>query len=219
MDEALEFGLPGVSERQQILSLYLDQYIFKAGTVEGGAGAASSRGLWQRFSVSHYPPATSPPPPLYNKPHTTGYQGPCTSFGERRSAVVAQSTRSESQLLKRRGLMCNRAHYAQLHCLLCLTKSVPVQLAKVPSPKLSTGTARLPQYLQMHTHSVVAAGSSMSCCQLIQSMHQNFCISAVLLRSCFLGYAVYVARAQFKPRSDPGRNFHSRDAARSSTKD
>lgn len=64
MDEALEFGLPGVSERQQILSLYLDQYIFKAGTVEGGAGAASSRGLWQRFSVSHYPPATSPPPYL-----------------------------------------------------------------------------------------------------------------------------------------------------------
>jgi len=59
MDEALEFGLPGVSERQQILSLYLDQYIFKAGTVEGGAGAASSRGLWQRFSVSHNPP--SPP--------------------------------------------------------------------------------------------------------------------------------------------------------------
>ena len=51
MDEALEFGLPGVSERQQILTLYLDQYIFKAGTVEGGAGAASSRGLWQRFSV------------------------------------------------------------------------------------------------------------------------------------------------------------------------
>ncbi|KAA6424075.1 MAG: ATPase family AAA domain-containing 3-B-like [Trebouxia sp. A1-2] len=50
MDEALEFGLPGLSERQQILSLYLDQYIFKAGTVEGGAGAASSRGLWQRFS-------------------------------------------------------------------------------------------------------------------------------------------------------------------------
>jgi len=220
MDEALEFGLPGVSERQQILSLYLDQYIFKAGTVEGGAGAASSRGLWQRFSVSHYPPATSPPLPLYKRPLISkAYQRPCNSVKESEAAVDVNSTRSESQLLKRRELMCNRAHYVQLHCLLCLTKSVPVQLAKVPSPKLSTGTARLPQYLQMHTHSVVAAGSSMSCCQLIQSMHQNFCISAVLLRSCFLGYAVHVARAQFKPRSDPGRNFHSRDAARSSTKD
>ena len=65
MDEALEFGLPGVSERQQILSLYLDQYIFKAGTVEGGAGAASSRGLWQRFSVSHTP--TPPLGPLLQK--------------------------------------------------------------------------------------------------------------------------------------------------------
>ena len=64
MDEALEFGLPGVSERQQILSLYLDQYIFKAGTVEGGAGAASSRGLWQRFSVSYNPRAPPPGPCL-----------------------------------------------------------------------------------------------------------------------------------------------------------
>ena len=52
MDEALEFGLPGLAERQQILTLYLDQYIVKAGTAEGGAGAASSQGIWQRLQVS-----------------------------------------------------------------------------------------------------------------------------------------------------------------------
>ena len=51
MDEALEFGLPGQAERQQIISLYLDQYVVKAGTAEGGAGAGSSQGIWQRFLV------------------------------------------------------------------------------------------------------------------------------------------------------------------------
>ena len=39
MDEALEFGLPQEEERKQILSLYLDRYIAKAGTSEGGAGS------------------------------------------------------------------------------------------------------------------------------------------------------------------------------------
>ena len=53
MDEALEFGLPEVAERQRILALYLEQYIFKAGTAEGGAGSGSSVGLWARFSVCY----------------------------------------------------------------------------------------------------------------------------------------------------------------------
>ena len=52
MDESLEFGLPGLNERRNILSQYVDQYIIKAGTAEGGAGAASDTGLWRRFSVS-----------------------------------------------------------------------------------------------------------------------------------------------------------------------
>lgn len=52
MDESLEFGLPGLNERRNILSQYVDQYIVKAGTAEGGAGAASDTGLWRRFSVS-----------------------------------------------------------------------------------------------------------------------------------------------------------------------
>ena len=52
MDESLEFALPGVNERRNILSQYVDQYIVKAGTAEGGAGAGSDVGLWQRFSVS-----------------------------------------------------------------------------------------------------------------------------------------------------------------------
>ena len=52
MDESLEFGLPGLNERRNILSQYVDQYIVKAGTAEGGAGAASDTGLRQRFSVS-----------------------------------------------------------------------------------------------------------------------------------------------------------------------
>ena len=63
MDEALEFGLPGIAERQRILALYLDQYIFKAGTAEGGAGSGSSVGLWARLSVSSLllsPPVVSP---------------------------------------------------------------------------------------------------------------------------------------------------------------
>lgn len=35
MDEALEFPLPGPSERAAILQLYVDSYIAKAGTAEG----------------------------------------------------------------------------------------------------------------------------------------------------------------------------------------
>lgn len=31
--------------------MYFDQYILKAGTAEGGAGSASSRGLWARLSA------------------------------------------------------------------------------------------------------------------------------------------------------------------------
>lgn len=51
MDESLEFGLPGLNERRNILSQYVDQYIVKAGTAAGGAGAASDTGLWRRFLV------------------------------------------------------------------------------------------------------------------------------------------------------------------------
>ncbi|KAI7840123.1 hypothetical protein COHA_006164 [Chlorella ohadii] len=51
-DEALEFGLPGREERHRILQVYFDQYIVKAGTAEGGAGAAASRSLWERFSAA-----------------------------------------------------------------------------------------------------------------------------------------------------------------------
>ena len=32
--------------------MYFDQYIVKAGTAEGGAGAAASRSLWDRFSAA-----------------------------------------------------------------------------------------------------------------------------------------------------------------------
>ena len=35
MDEAIEFPLPGDGERQQILWMYIDSYIAKAGTSEG----------------------------------------------------------------------------------------------------------------------------------------------------------------------------------------
>lgn len=35
MDEALEFPLPGQSERKRILQIYLDSYIAKAGSAEG----------------------------------------------------------------------------------------------------------------------------------------------------------------------------------------
>ncbi|PRW20514.1 ATPase family AAA domain-containing 3-B [Chlorella sorokiniana] len=51
-DEALEFGLPARDERHRILQVYFDQYIVKAGTAEGGAGAAASRSLWERFSAA-----------------------------------------------------------------------------------------------------------------------------------------------------------------------
>ena len=121
MDEALEFGLPGVAERQQILSLYLDQYIFKAGTVEGGAGAASSRGLWQRFSVSHTP--TPPPsPPSYKRMLISkAFSRPCNFVNKREAAVGQQHW--VSQLLKRTQLVCNK--YIMCSCSVlsnaCLT--------------------------------------------------------------------------------------------------
>ena len=51
MDEALEFPLPSESERRQIISLYLEQYISAAGTAEGGAGTAAPASLWARFSA------------------------------------------------------------------------------------------------------------------------------------------------------------------------
>lgn len=59
MDESLEFGLPGLNERRNILSQYVDQYIVKAGTAAGGAGAASDTGLWRRLSVGPQVPCTS----------------------------------------------------------------------------------------------------------------------------------------------------------------
>jgi ATPase family AAA domain-containing protein 3A/B len=34
MDEAIHFDLPGQQQRQQLLTLYLDKYIRKAGTTE-----------------------------------------------------------------------------------------------------------------------------------------------------------------------------------------
>ncbi|KAK9844676.1 hypothetical protein WJX74_005413 [Apatococcus lobatus] len=49
MDEALEFGLPGTQERFQLLKLYLEQYIIKAGTAEGGAGSGSVQGIGARL--------------------------------------------------------------------------------------------------------------------------------------------------------------------------
>ena len=55
MDESLEFGLPGLNERQKIISQYVDLYIVKAGTAEGGAGAARETSLWRRFLVSNNP--------------------------------------------------------------------------------------------------------------------------------------------------------------------
>ena len=58
-DQSRDFALvlatnrPGdLNERRNILSQYVDQYIVKAGTAAGGAGAASDTGLWRRFSVS-----------------------------------------------------------------------------------------------------------------------------------------------------------------------
>jgi ATPase family AAA domain-containing protein 3A/B len=49
MDEALEFPLPTPGERKKMLELYMDKYITKAGTAEGGAGAGSGGGLKQRI--------------------------------------------------------------------------------------------------------------------------------------------------------------------------
>lgn len=43
MDEAIEFPLPGQPERQQIIAMYLDSYIAKAGTPEGTDIAAYQR--------------------------------------------------------------------------------------------------------------------------------------------------------------------------------
>lgn len=48
MDEAIEFPLPGVDERRQILKMYLDSYIARAGTSEGGAGSGASEKGWLR---------------------------------------------------------------------------------------------------------------------------------------------------------------------------
>lgn len=42
MDEAIEFPLPGLAERSQILRMYIDSYIAKAGTSEGKPLAWSS---------------------------------------------------------------------------------------------------------------------------------------------------------------------------------
>jgi ATPase family AAA domain-containing protein 3A/B len=42
MDEAIEFPLPGVDERRQILKMYLDSYIARAGTSEGGVSPLPS---------------------------------------------------------------------------------------------------------------------------------------------------------------------------------
>lgn len=54
MDESLEFALPGLAERQQIIALYMDQYLVQAGTAEGGAGSGSHRGLGERLRVRVY---------------------------------------------------------------------------------------------------------------------------------------------------------------------
>ncbi|KAL6750220.1 hypothetical protein V8C86DRAFT_3020162 [Haematococcus lacustris] len=51
MDEALEFALPREEERLQLLRLYLDKYICKAGTVEGEAGAQAAVGLVQKMQA------------------------------------------------------------------------------------------------------------------------------------------------------------------------
>ncbi|GBF92094.1 hypothetical protein Rsub_04441 [Raphidocelis subcapitata] len=49
MDEALEFGLPGEKQREQLVKLYIDKYIVRAGTAEGEAGTAPP-GPLQRLS-------------------------------------------------------------------------------------------------------------------------------------------------------------------------
>ena len=51
MDEALYFDLPGEAERAQILAVYLDSYILKAGSAQGApaqgpcSGDPASAGL------------------------------------------------------------------------------------------------------------------------------------------------------------------------------
>jgi ATPase family AAA domain-containing protein 3A/B len=44
MDEAIHFDLPGTEQRQQLLGLYLDKYISKAGTLEVRGGGAGGEG-------------------------------------------------------------------------------------------------------------------------------------------------------------------------------
>ncbi|KAL4854855.1 ATPase family AAA domain-containing protein 3 [Chlorella vulgaris] len=51
-DEAIEFCLPEAAERHKILQVYFDLYVVKAGTVAGGAGAATSRGMWARVKAA-----------------------------------------------------------------------------------------------------------------------------------------------------------------------
>lgn len=51
MDEAILFDLPGQEQRAQLLGLYLDKYIRKAGTAEGEAGAGVTQGLGSRVSM------------------------------------------------------------------------------------------------------------------------------------------------------------------------
>ncbi|PSC70197.1 ATPase family AAA domain-containing 3-B [Micractinium conductrix] len=50
-DEAIEFALPGDAERHRILQVYFDQYILKAGTAQGGAGAGAATGVFARLSA------------------------------------------------------------------------------------------------------------------------------------------------------------------------
>jgi SpoVK/Ycf46/Vps4 family AAA+-type ATPase len=58
MDEAIHFDLPGRDQRKQLLGLYLDKYISKAGTLEVRCGHHTDRQLCSRlyphdgFSVS-----------------------------------------------------------------------------------------------------------------------------------------------------------------------
>lgn len=74
MDEAIHFDLPGQAQRQQLLGLYLDKYIHKAGTVEVSPGrrqTVTGRGVgdgwfmssWQRRQQPHVckTPASLPP--------------------------------------------------------------------------------------------------------------------------------------------------------------
>lgn len=51
MDEAIHFDLPGPAQRQQLLGLYLDKYIHKAGTTEGEAGSGKSSGIGHRVQM------------------------------------------------------------------------------------------------------------------------------------------------------------------------